>query len=182
MALFDDMVQDMHRMEFFQYLFPFLLSFALLYGLMQWVFKEGLGGKRVHTLIAIIISFFVMLYSSLNTWLYYFLTNISGMWLGIGTVLLLLVLATELLGLNIRTMFKEEKSKWLRYGILLVVLYIIFAAFLGAGSMGGLIPYWVTGSDLWTVVLVIIIIAIVFAFIGGEEKAAPAAEEGGKKE
>lgn len=181
MGLFDTMVQNMQRMELFQYLFPFLLAFALLYGLMQWVFKENLGGKRVHTLIAIVISFFVMLYSSMNEWLYTFLTNMSGMWLGIVTVILFLVLATELLGINVRTILEGEKNKWLKYAILLVVLYIIFAAFLGNAVLSGVLPYWLSGSDLWTVVLVVIIIGIVFAFVGGEDKGGAKADAGGEK-
>ena len=174
MALFDDMVQNMQRMEFFQYLFPFLLSFALLYGLMQWAFKENLGGKRVHTLIAVVISFFVMLYSSLNTWLYQFLTTMSGMWLGIITVILFLVLATELLGINIRTIFEKETNKWLKYAILLIIIYIILMAFFGS-VMTSYLPWFANYSDLWTVVLVVVIIAIVFAFVGGEKgESAPA--------
>jgi hypothetical protein len=169
MALFEDMVQNMQRMEFFQYLFPFLLSFALLYGLMQWAFREGkLGGKQVHALIAVVISFFVMLYSSLNTWLYQFLTNISGVWLGIGAVILLLVLATELLGLNIRDILGGEKNKWIKYAILLIVVYVILVAFFG-NVMSSYLPWFSNMSDLWTVVLVVVIIGIVFAFIGGGE-------------
>jgi len=106
----------------------------------------------------------------MNTWLYTFLTNISGMWLGIVTVILFIVLATELLGINIRDILSGESNKWIKYAILLVVLYIIFAAFLGGAAMTGILPYWLTGSDLWTVILVVIIIGIVFAFVGGESK------------
>lgn len=182
MALFEDMVQNMQRMQLFQYLFPFLLSFALLYGLMQWAFREGkLGGKQVHALIAIVLSFFVMLYSSLNSWLYQFLTSISGVWLGLGVVILLLVLATELLGINIRDIIGGEKNKWMKYAILLIVIYIIFYALFG-NIMSGFLPAGFNNSDLWTVILVIVVIGIVFAFVGGGEggSAPPAAGKDGK--
>ncbi len=181
MGLFETMVQNMQRMEFFQYLFPFLLAFALLYGMMQWVFKENLGGKRVHTLIALVLSFFVMLYSSINPWLYGFLTNASGAWLGIAVILLFVVLATELLGLNIRSvMGGEGLNKWVKYAILLVIVYLIVVGLLGGSIFSMYVP-WLSGSDLWTVVLVIIIIAVVFAFVGGEDKGSSAASEGEKK-
>ncbi|MFH0956913.1 MAG: hypothetical protein V1813_03550 [Candidatus Aenigmatarchaeota archaeon] len=178
MALFEDMIQNMSRMGLFQYLFPFLLSFALLYGLMEWVFKGGkLGGKQVHALIAIVLSFFVMLYSSLNSQLYQLLTQASGVWLGIGVVLLLIVLATELLGLNLRELLggeKGEQNKWIKYAVVLVFIYIVLYAIFG-NIMTGFLPAGLNNSDIWTVVLVIIIIGIVFAFVGGKDKeAAPA--------
>ncbi|MBN1896817.1 MAG: hypothetical protein JW789_03785 [Candidatus Aenigmarchaeota archaeon] len=169
MGLFETMVQNMQRMEFFQYLFPFLLAFALLYGLMQWAFKENLGGRRVHTLIAIILSFFVMLYSSYNTWLFALLTTTSGIWLGLATVALLLVLFAQLLGIDIGSMLSGaggSKYPWIKWIILLIIVWIVLSAFLGYAGMSAWLPYWLTGSDLWTVLLVVVIIGAVFYFVG----------------
>ncbi len=182
MGLFETMVLNMQRMEFFQYLFPFLLAFALLYGLMQYVFgKEKLGGSRVHTLIAIVLAFFVMLYSSYNTWLYTFLTNASGVWLGFATVVLLLVLVLALAGVNIHTLLADEKNKWIKYLVVLIIIYVALMAILGQGGLFSMyMPYWLTGSDLWTVIFVIIIIALVFWFVGSEDKGDSGAPE--KKE
>lgn len=179
MGLFETMVQNMQRMEFFQYLFPFLLAFAILYGLLQWVFKEGLGGKRVHTLISVVFAFFVMLYSSMNPWLYTFLTTTSGVWLGIATVILFIVMIAALAGVNIHEVLGgKETPKWVKYAVIVVIIYIALVAFLGQGGLfSAYLPYWLTGSDLWTVIFVIIILAIVFGFVGGEGKReeAPAA-------
>lgn len=185
MGLFETMVQNMQRMEFFQYLFPFLLAFALLYGLMQWVFKENLGGRRVHTLIAIIISFFVMLYSSYNTWLYTLLTSVSGVWLGLATVALLLVLFAQLLGLNIQSILGGAggtKYPWIKWIILLIIVWIFLSAVLGYAGMTAWLPYWLTGSDVWTVLLVVVIIGAVFYFVGGESSSSGGGEETPKKE
>ncbi len=185
MGLFETMVQNMQRMEFFQYLFPFLLAFALLYGLMQYVFgKEKLGGSRVHALIAIVLAFFVMLYSSYNTWLYTFLTSASGVWLGFATVVLMLVLVLALAGVNIHDLLGDEKNKWIKYLVVLIIIYLVLMAILGQGGLfSSYLPYWLTGSDLWTVVFVIIIIGVVFWFVGGEDKGGAAAppEKGGDK-
>ena len=172
MALFETMVQNMQRMEFFQYLFPFLLSFALLYGLMQWVFDKNLGGKRVHTLIALIIAFFVMLFSSYNEWLYGFLTQISGAWLGLATVALLIVLFAQLIGISIPSVLSGaggEKRSWVKYIIILIIVWIVLSVFLGIAGMAMWLPAWFTGSDLWTVILVVVIIGLVFYFVGGDD-------------
>ncbi len=183
MGLFETMVQNMQRMEFFQYLFPFLLAFALLYGLMQYVFgKEKLGGQRVHALIALVLAFFVMLYSSYNTWLYTFLTGASGVWLAFATIVLLLVLVLALAGVNVHDLMKgkEGKTNWIKYIVILVIVYVALMAILGQGGLfSAYMPYWLTGSDLWTVIFVIIIIGIVFWFVGGEDKKS---EDAGEKQ
>lgn len=182
MGLFETMVQNMQRMELFQYLFPFLLSFALLYGLLQWVFKEGLGGKRVHALIAIVLSFFVMLYSAYNPWLYTFLTTTSGVWLGFAIVVLLLVLVLALLGINLHDLFLDEKNKWIKYLVVLIVIYLVLLAILGQGGLfSAYLPYWLTGSDLWTAIFVIVIIAIIFWFVGGSDSGESSSGGGDQK-
>ena len=143
------MVTNLENMGFFQYLFPFLLAFAILYGVLKWVFKEKIE-PRVVALISVVLSFFVMLYSAYNTWLYNFLANASGVWLGMATVLLFIV----------------------------VIAYVVIVSFFGTGAYASYLPFWLTSGDLWTVLLVIIILAIVFWFVGGEsEKGAGEGEE-----
>ena len=165
---FSTMVQNLQNMGFFQFLFPFLLSFAILYGALKWVFKEGLGGQRVHALISVVLSFFVMLYSAYNEWLYWFLTEAAGVWLPMATVLLFIVVLAALAGVDIHKAFGEEKRTWVKYLVILVIIYVVLISFLNTSYLAYL-PYWLTGSDLWTVVLVIVIIGIVFWFIGGGE-------------
>jgi accessory gene regulator protein AgrB len=176
---FGTMVQNLQNMGFFQYLFPFLLAFAILYGALQWVFKEGLGGRRVHALISIVVAFFVMFYSASNPWMYQFLTTTSGTWLGLATVVLFLVVLLALAGVDIHKILSDEKRSWVKYLIILIVIYIVLASFLGYGVLTPFIPSWLSYNDLWTVILVIIILAIVFWFVGGEgEKPAGEPEKG----
>lgn len=171
---FSTMVMNLQNMGFFQFLFPFLLAFAIIYGALKWIFKdEGLGGSRVHALIAVILAFFVMFYSAYNTWLYLFLSTTSGTVLGMATVLLFIVILTSLAGVNLQDVLGGEKAPgWIKYVAILVIVYIVLAVFLGTGSMTNILPYWLTGSDIWTVVLVVIILGVVFWFVG----------DGGKKE
>ncbi len=165
----------MENMGFFQYLFPFLLAFAILYGVLKWVFKDKIE-PRVVALISVVLSFFVMLYSAYNTWLYNFLANASGIWLGMATVLLFIVVLAALAGINLHDFLGEEKRSWLKYLIVLVIAYVVIVSFLGTGMYGSYLPFWLTSGDLWTVLLVIIILAIVFWFVGGE------GEKGGEAE
>ncbi len=172
---FATMVQNMQNMGFFQFLFPFLLSFAILYGVLKWVF-QGKIEARVVALISVILSFFVMLYSMSNPWLYTFIASISGAWLGMATVLLFIVVLAALAGINLQDLMGGDKTpSWLKYIVILVILYVVLIVFLGTGSLSNFLPYWLTGSDLWTVVLVIVILAVVFWFVGGEKKEEAAA-------
>lgn len=161
------MVTNLENMGFFQYLFPFLLAFAILYGVLKWVFRDKIE-PRVVALISVVLSFFVMLYSAYNTWLYQFLASASGVWLGMATVLLFIVVLAALAGINLHDFLGEEKRSWLKYLIVLVIAYIVIVSFFGTGSYASFLPFWITSGDLWTVLLVIIILAIVFWFVGGE--------------
>jgi len=181
MALFDDMVQNMQRMGFFQYLFPFLLAFAIMYGVLGWVFKgEKLGGPRVHALISIILSFFVMLYSASNPWLSTSIAALSGIWLSIATFIIFVVVLMALAGINVHEILGAE-SGWKRWIIVLIVLYVILSLLLGGfggfgfGTWGACLPF-ISCSELWTVVFFLVIIGIVFWWIGGEGKGEKKAE------
>ena len=178
MGLFETMVQNMERMEFFQYLFPFILSFAILYGVLKWVFKDKIE-PRIIGLISAMISFFVMLFSASNPWLYMMLSAASGVWLGMATVLIFIVVLTSLAGVNLLDTMKNAPG-WLKYAAILVIIYLFVMVLLGSGSLSSWLPYWLTGSDIWTVILVIIILGIVFWFIGGKDESPAAAPEPGK--
>ena len=180
MGLFDTMLQNMERMEFFQLLFPFLLAFAIMYGALQTVFKEKLGGSRVQALIAIIIAFFVMLFSSYNTWFVDSLTSMSGIWLSVATLIIFVVVLLELAGVSVRDMVSGEKG-WLKWIIVLILIYVVLAAFFGFGvSIPGLgLPYWMTGTDFWTLIFFIFLLGVIFWWVGHGDKKAEAPPAGG---
>jgi len=175
MGVLETMLQNLVNMEFFQLLFPFLLALAIIYGLLRWALKEQIP-KSAAGLISIIIAFFVMLYSSWNTWVYTFLTNISGVWLMIASVVIFLVLILAIVGIK----FSELTEKlWLKWVIALVIIYIIIMAFLGTSPI--MFPTWVGGSDFWTIVFFIVILAIVMYFFSKGEGGEAGASEEGKK-
>lgn len=168
MGVLETMLQNLVNMEFFQLLFPFLLALAIIYGLLRYALKDQLP-KSAAGLISIIIAFFVMLFSSWNAWVYVFLTNISGVWLMIASVMLFLVLLLGIVGIS----FKDLTEKlWLKWLVALVIIFIIIMAFFGATTFG--IPYWMAWNDFWTIIFFVVILAIVMYFFSkGEGGGAP---------
>ena len=62
-GIFGTLVQNMASLGFFQFLFPFLLALAIIYGLLTFALKDRLP-KSAMALISLILAFFVMIYSS----------------------------------------------------------------------------------------------------------------------
>ncbi len=166
MAFLETMLQNLVNMEFFQLLFPFLLALAIIYGLLRYALKDQLP-KSAAGLISVIIAFFVMLYSSWNSWVYIFLTNISGVWLMVACVALFLVLLLGMFGIS----FKDLTEKmWLKWLVALVIIFIIIIAFFGTSGYGYGIPYWLMWGDFWTIIFFIAILAIVMYFFSRSEE------------
>ncbi|NIO23016.1 MAG: hypothetical protein GTN38_03250 [Candidatus Aenigmarchaeota archaeon] len=170
MAAFDQLIQNMMNLEFFQFLFPFLLALAIVYGVLSWALKEQLP-KSARGVISLIIAFFVMLYSSWNYMVVSFFANISGGFLIVGSGILFIIILMGLVGLRPEDLWpgKEKgKSKWI---VVLLVVFIGALIFFGAGGSWLVgIPGWAAGSDFWTIIFFVIILAIVVFWMGAEKE------------
>ena len=166
--VFGTIVQNMMQMGFFQYLFPFLLALAVLYGILHWTMKDRMP-KSAIGLISLILSFFVMLFVSANPAIVTYLMNISGYWLVIGCGILFIIVLLGLVGVKTEEdILKGEKGKWV---LILVIIAIAVFIFFGAGGQALVgSPSWAASSELWTVIFFIVILAIVMAMIGGEKE------------
>jgi len=162
MAFLETMLQNLVNMDFFQLLFPFLLALAIVYGVLISGFKDRLG-KGPIGLISIVIAFLVMLYSSMNSWLWQWMTNVSGIWLGIAMAVLFLIITLALVGIK-----DFEKLNWKTAIIALIIIYILAVGFLGATPFGFGLGSIVFSSDLWTIVVFVVILAVVMWFLGRE--------------
>jgi len=163
---FQLLIQNMSRLGFFQFLFPFLLALAIVYGLLKWAMKDRMPKSAVGV-ISLIIAFFVMVYSSWNSMIVTFFAEMSGMWLVIATGILFIVILLALVGFDIETLAKGEKSKWI---LVLLIVFIGIVIFFGAGGAWLVnIPGWTMASDFWTVLFFIVILAIVIFWLGQEE-------------
>jgi hypothetical protein len=170
---FQILIQNMNRLGFFQFLFPFLLALAIVYGLLTWALKDQLP-RSARGIIALIIAFFVMLYSSWNTMIVSFFANLSGMWLVAATGILFIVILLALAGQRPQDLLSGAKAKWIA---VLVLIFIGVVTFFGAGAGWLLsIPGWSITSDFWTILFFIVILALVVFWLGQEgEGGAPAA-------
>ncbi len=173
------LVQNMQSMGFFQYLFPFLLALAIVYGVLIYALPKEFP-KSAKGLISLIVAFFVMLYASWTSNVVQFLANISGYWLMVGSGVLLLFILLGIVGLKpADLLFTKGKTEegltgkgWILILVLLAIgVLIVFGA--GIENVVG-VPGWVGGSDLWTIVFFVVILAIVFYFMGKGEGEKPA--------
>ncbi len=163
--VFETIIQNMQTMGFFQYLFPFLLALAVLYGVMTVAMKDKMP-KNAIALISLILSFFVMLFVSANPGIVGFLMNISGYWLVIGCGILFLLVLLGMFGIKTEDLMKGEWSKWI---LILVVVAIALVIFFGAGGEALVgVPSGVFSSELWTIVFFIVILALVMFVMGKE--------------
>jgi len=168
---FPGLVGSLQSMGFFLYLFPFLLSLAILYGVLSWALEEQLP-KSARGLISIILSFFVMLWAGTNAGIVNLLANLSGAGLAVASAILFIVVLLGLMGHKISDVTHGDRSKWIF--IIVIILIVILIAF-GAGAGTFIpIPSWVSSTDFMTVVFFVFILAIAMWWLGTET-------EGGKK-
>jgi hypothetical protein len=163
---FPQMLQNLQNMGIFLYLFPFLLSLAIFYGVFSTVFKDKMQ-KSAISLISIVLAFFVMLFSSWNPAIVTFFASISGTGLLIASGILFLFLILGMAGFDVKRLLSDDKDKP-RWAAILIVVFIVALIFFGAGA-GNLIPLptWATGSsELWTAIFFIIIIAMAMWWMG----------------
>ncbi len=173
---FQQIILNMQQMGFFQFLFPFLLSLAIIFGLLEWTFggeKRRLP-KSANALIALIVSFFVMLWTVSNPGIVTFFANISGYWLVAGSGILFILILLALVGVKTEEHFLQ--SHWGKWTLILVIIAIGVVIFFGAGGQSLIgVPYWMFSTELWTIVFFIIVLAIVMFVISssGEQKQKP---------
>lgn len=179
---FYTLLQNMSRLGFFQFLFPFLLALAIVYGLLKWAMGDRLP-KSAIGIISLVIAFFVMLYSSWNTMIVNFFAELSGMWLVIATGLLFIIILLAMTGFKVDELMKGKYSKWV---VILLIVLIGIIIFFGAGAAWLInVPGWTLSSDFWTVLFFIVILAIVIFWLGQESDkggggGAPTTGTGGK--
>ena len=119
--------------------------------------------KPANSLIAMILSFFVMLFVSSNTGVVNFLINISGYWLIIASGILFFIILLGMVGFKI-----EDQIADMRYGNYIIVLAVVIIAgliLILLASMGEEIGRWFPSmgflsSDNFIVIIVLVVVMI----------------------
>jgi hypothetical protein len=164
---FQGIINNMQSMGFFQYLFPFLLALAIFYGLFENIpgVKERFP-KPAKAMISIILSFFVMLYTSWNPMISTFFANMGGTFLVLACGILFVLLLAGLIGFDPWKVMSEKP--WMKYGGALLIVFFLILVLMGAGAGWFLpLPQVSMSSDFWTAAFVIGILAIAFWAMSG---------------
>lgn len=166
--MFPQMLQNLENMGFFLYIFPFLLSLAITYGVLSAFAKDRLE-KSARSLISIVFSFFVMLYSSWNPGIVTFFASLSGAGLIIASGLLFLLVILGMVGFDVKNLFMEEKK--IKWPAVLILVFLFILIFFGAGA-GNFIPLpsWSGSSELWTAIFFIVIVGLAMWWMGAKEE------------
>lgn len=180
--IFSIMLGNLARLGFFQYLLPFLLILAIVYGVLRATLKDHFD-KSASGLISIIVAFFVMNYSGLvglqfSMFLTTFLGSGSIVLIGVLVVLILL----GMVGIKLTDLFKIEGGKVPSHLWVFLVILILIGVVLFIGSGGGnLLPipvnlFGIQGQDVVTFVIFIIILFVAMHWLSKGEKEEKAAK------
>ncbi|VVB60180.1 Uncharacterised protein [uncultured archaeon] len=140
-------VGNLQRLGFYDFVLPWLLFFAVIFGLLNQAKIFGGNAKQVNAIIAAVLAFFIVNFTPVGGISAYYST-LFGSAGTIIAILLVLVIFAGSLGTNIKSLTGDEKSKW---GSLIFVVLVIFA-FLVFTQAGGAIAS--IGSDTMTTIFV----------------------------
>ncbi len=154
-----DMLTQWEQAGFFQYLLPFLLIFALVYGILTQVklFKEN---KSINGIIALVVGLMAMQFPMVPQ---FFAEIFPRLGIGLAVILVLLILMG---------MFIDPKSGAIGYtllGVAAIILIIVLVK--TAGALGWSSGWW--WSDNWPMVAGVVFILAVIGIIVGGSKTTP---------
>lgn len=126
----------------FQYVLPFVLTFAIIYGILNKLSLLGNSkqGARLHTVVSAVISLFVTVYTPAGQSLSSIFTTYFG---ALSVVLVAIFGALILVGLVFGDdwdSFIKDDSDNVKTGVFVVLALIALAVFLGWGGLGYIFP------------------------------------------
>ena len=151
-----DMLYQWEQAGFFQYLLPFLLIFALVFGILTQIklFKEN---KSINGIIALVVGLMAMQFPMVSQ---FFSEIFPRLGIGLAIILVLLILIG---------MFVDPKSGAVGYTLLGVAgIILIIVLVKTAGALGWSSGWW--WQDNWPMVAGVVFILIVIGVIVGGSK------------
>ena len=134
---FQNVVGTLKDIGVFQFYLPFLLVFAIIFGLLQKIKLFG-DQKAINIIIGLAVAGFVMVYVPIGITFSQFLTNFAG-----NTVVVILTLIVAVIfisivttgfGVKIDEFAAPFKKPWGIMGLLLILLLIVFGVFIASGG------------------------------------------------
>ncbi|MCX6814430.1 MAG: hypothetical protein NTY20_02170 [Candidatus Aenigmarchaeota archaeon] len=158
---FPAMILGLEKIGVFLYLFPFLLTLAVTYGVLSYSLEKQLE-RSARALISIVMGFFVMLFSMWNPGIVVFFANAFGFTLIVGSGLLVIIILLGLIGIKPEDLTKNEKSKWILTGAIILIGVIIFAVSAGSAIFG---TNFLESTEILTIAMLLAILGFSAWFI-----------------
>ncbi|MBS3107705.1 hypothetical protein J4468_02210 [Candidatus Woesearchaeota archaeon] len=127
----DQIMGQLDKLGFFKILLPFLLVFAIIYGILDKINIFGDASNKVNPIIALVIAFLVIRTTFFYNMIQRFLPNVSMVLLAILAFLLILGLFTG----------KTTHDTLFSVAIVVATIGLIWALVAGAGFK---LPYWLS--------------------------------------
>lgn len=168
---FPGLLGNLNQIGVFQFLLPFLLVLAIVYGVLKFSLEKIIP-KSAIGLISIIISFFTLNYSgSYGIGIAEFFTNLFGLGSIVLAGILVIIILLGIMGFKISEVTGGKHSNKAAvifiFGLILIGI-VVFSGAVNTGLLPGFNLY--LGSDFWTLVLFIVILAGAFWALSKDDK------------
>lgn len=163
MAVSDAVITALRQLGFFEFLLPWLFSFAIVYGLLVKLNVFGDATKKISVILAMVVAFFVVGFGG---------QALSRFFIGIfgGASIILAGILVVVLFLGMVGKKPEDIAKTGTLIVLVIVGIVLWL--LSTGTAVGAGVGWLLSPDLVAFVLVVVVIVLaVWAVVreGGEE-------------
>lgn len=162
---FPPMILGMEQLGIYLYLFPFLLTLALVYGVLSYSLKDQLPNSA-RAVISLVAGFFMLFFSYMNPAIVSFFVNLFGYGLIIGSGILILVFLLGLFGLKPGDITGEKKAKWIYVAAVVIVSFVIISAAIATMFMGTMT--FLQSTSLWVFAFFIILVIGALWFLSGK--------------
>lgn len=172
---FGTLLGNLNQLGFFQFLFPFLLVLAIVYGVLKFTLggskdKPGIMPSSAISLISIIVAFFAINYSGgVGTGIATFFSSLFGSGAIVATAILLVAILLGLFGIKITDITNKEKHNVGLVAVGGVVILIVFSIFVWSGNYIPGISGLRLDSNAWTAIAFVVILVIVMWLLGKKE-------------
>lgn len=183
-----DLLGNLNQLGFFDLILPWTLFFAITYGLLSKINLFGdKNGDKINLVIAIVLAFFGVNYTTIGVDVGLFLTKLFGTGgLFLSVVLLAAILLPLLGGGKIFDLFDAGhiKERYLQLGLFLLLIGLGAYFFTGGGRSLPTLGFYGISSELLTTIVVLLLMVGVIAFVfyntkeGGSASAAPKGGDG----
>ena len=152
---FPPMILGMEQLGIYLYLFPFLLTLALVYGVLSYSLKDQLPNSA-RGVVSLVAAFFMLLFSYFNPAIVSFFVNLFGYGLIVGSGVLILIFLFGLFGIKPEDVTSEKKAKWIYVAAMVIISVVVISASVATMYMGTIT--FLQSTSLWVFAFFIILV------------------------